>query len=417
MILIDKEQVRLDEIAEKHWKYFKDKIGYKTPPLGNKIPSNNDEIIAKKNELLKDIIGVELYDHLEDIIKGDIDYLIKIAKENQHLCYFPRSKKKIEKRHKRYTRKKRQLKNILEGLKKRKGRFSSVADFRKKEKEFAEIKHSYEKYVKIAQRIEALIDTQNKKILKKFNKATQRSYTFIKGDEKETKIVSLYDLLGYDNFYDGKDWNSSLLCKALDVEICPYCNRQYIYTVEKKDDSLLTTAQLDHFLPKDNYPLFSFSFYNLIPSCYCCNHTKGNNLKRTIYPYKEAFDEDGKFVLTDLKSGGKITDLKPSDNLGVEIVANGAQKGKILASDEVFQLTPLYNKHQNEIGDVVERYKHFSGIKKNECINLSLISSNKEARDIILGRPLVLKREIYLLKKLKDDLFDCLQKARNRGQI
>lgn len=104
------------------------------------------------------------------------------------------------------------------------------------------------------------------------------------------------------------------------VSVCPYCNRNYInstYTmlhcdncnqdlfvideVEKEcpgckqeingQTKVVNTAQLDHFFPKDSYPLFAVSFYNLIPSCYSCNHVKSN--KDLEYsPYDTSFPFD-----------------------------------------------------------------------------------------------------------------------------
>lgn len=105
------------------------------------------------------------------------------------------------------------------------------------------------------------------------------------------------------------------------VSVCPYCNRNYINStykmihcdncnqdlfvideVEKEcpgcnqeingQTKVVNTAQLDHFFPKDSYPLFAVSFYNLIPSCYSCNHVKLNkDLKHSPYDSSFSFDD------------------------------------------------------------------------------------------------------------------------------
>ena len=36
-------------------------------------------------------------------------------------------------------------------------------------------------------------------------------------------------------------------------------------------------CQFDHFYNKSKYPLLAISFYNLVPVCGTCNHTKGKN--------------------------------------------------------------------------------------------------------------------------------------------
>lgn len=105
------------------------------------------------------------------------------------------------------------------------------------------------------------------------------------------------------------------------ISVCPYCNRNYINSTYKilhcdncnqdlfiidenekqcpscKQDingetKVVNTAQLDHFIPKDSYPLFAVSFYNLIPSCYSCNHVKSNkHLKHSPYDTSFSFDD------------------------------------------------------------------------------------------------------------------------------
>ena len=61
--------------------------------------------------------------------------------------------------------------------------------------------------------------------------------------------------------------------KKLGIRICPYCGRAYIYRVEKngKDGVVSVKPQLDHFLPKSDYPFLGMNFYNLIPCCTQCN--------------------------------------------------------------------------------------------------------------------------------------------------
>ena len=122
--------------------------------------------------------------------------------------------------------------------------------------------------------------------------------------------------------------DSELRKKIIDsknISVCPYCNRNYISSTYKflqcnicnqellvidgtekecpgcKQEikgltKVVNTAQLDHFFPKDSYPLFAVSFYNLIPSCYSCNHVKFNkDLKHS--PYDTSFPfEDVKFT-------------------------------------------------------------------------------------------------------------------------
>lgn len=412
--MIDTTKIGLNQIIKEHWKYFNDFIGYNIfPNSKEKKPTSVAENKKYRNKALYDMIGATLYNDLPKIIKSNLTYLRDVVRGHKDLFCLTKPVSEWKKKLEVIKKKKQENEELLNNL----GPGTSIAIQ-------DGIKNKIEFYSRRIQRIEKNIvsaESFNNKEKKRFKQKTSvqvwQCISGKKGDKSKKwicrkKTFTLKDLLGYDFFYDGKDWNSHKLCKALDIGICPYCNRQYIYTVQKQgEDSFLATAQLDHFLPKDRYPLLSFSFFNLVPSCYCCNHTKGDNARKTIYPYEEKFGNDGTFALVDIENGKKIADLDTSQDLGVKIKARGKLKDKVIASDEVFQLTPLYNKHQTEISDFVERYKYFSGIKKNEAIDLKLIEPNKDAEDIILGKPIVLRERTYLFQKLKEDLLDELNSA------
>ena len=67
-------------------------------------------------------------------------------------------------------------------------------------------------------------------------------------------------------------WNAYVLADALQVNVCPYCNEQYTFTI--RTDEKQIRPQFDHFYPKDKYPYLALAFYNLIPSCASCNLLK-----------------------------------------------------------------------------------------------------------------------------------------------
>lgn len=160
--------------------------------------------------------------------------------------------------------------------------------------------------------------------------------------------------------YDKID--SELRKKIIDsknISVCPYCNRNYISSTYKflqcnicnqellvidgtekecpgcKQEikgltKVVNTAQLDHFFSKDRYPLFAVSFYNLIPSCYSCNHVKLNkDLKHSPYDSSFPFD-DVKFTYIP-KSTDKI-EIK-IDSCNPDFI-NGI---RILGIEELYQ--------------------------------------------------------------------------------
>lgn len=86
----------------------------------------------------------------------------------------------------------------------------------------------------------------------------------------------------------------------LDINVCPYCNRNYILNFNINTENK-ATAQLDHFFDKKSYPYLAVSFYNLVPSCSTCNQRKSTKNENIYYPYSESFNDDAKFRYRGIK--------------------------------------------------------------------------------------------------------------------
>ncbi len=91
--------------------------------------------------------------------------------------------------------------------------------------------------------------------------------------------------------------DNSKFLRRLEIDTCPYCNRNYIYSLSK---SSKIKPELDHFYPKSKYPFLGLSFYNLIPSCQTCN---GYGAKHEFDPFTEGIKspyliDDNDFLFT-----------------------------------------------------------------------------------------------------------------------
>jgi hypothetical protein len=62
--------------------------------------------------------------------------------------------------------------------------------------------------------------------------------------------------------------------KSTGIKACVYCNSQLAITAQTKGNKRYAKFQVDHFLPKAEYPCFSISYFNLFPSCSSCNGRK-----------------------------------------------------------------------------------------------------------------------------------------------
>ncbi|MEI5925975.1 hypothetical protein ACK3XG_13675 [Bacillus sp. TD10] len=132
-------------------------------------------------------------------------------------------------------------------------------------------------------------------------------------------FISKMFINAYTNFskggYIAKDklWSRIEYVETFDLNVCPYCNAQFIITIksdnqeERKNKEITklddkrrgTSPELDHFLPKHKYPLFSMSAYNLVPSCKICNQSlKGDidfNYDEFYSPFEQGIEDSFHF--------------------------------------------------------------------------------------------------------------------------
>ena len=219
-----------------------------------------------------------------------------------------------------------------------------------------------------------------------------------KSDEQESKRIKakqLFKAFCYEKFCDShateEKWDAYKFCKGLNVSVCPYCNRQYIFTVAEHEErqwegsvTCYARPELDHFYPKDIYPYLSCNLYNLIPSCSVCNHAKSDTdfgeteESKLIYPYKEEFGDDGVFrvkiddayIETEKLFKGMYIDDKQKEQLRICIESSGSKKDKVDKSKEVFHLEPIYNMHKLDLVEFLKRYRNYCDPKRTELLKI-----------------------------------------------
>lgn len=209
-------------------------------------------------------------------------------------------------------------------------------------------------------------------------------------------------------------YSSIDLMNATGVTVCPYCNRQYINNSYKK-----RTSQLDHFYSKDKYPLLALSFYNLIPSCSSCNHTKHNN---EFYksPYEINDQEIDVFTRFSYETLGTDYYLNENDLI---IKIQESKYSKIKEKDKhknILSLDTLYEIHKDYLQELFRRdasyNKHYQNALETDFPDLNIeetlrtIWGNYLRKDLIGKRPLAkLTRDI--LKDLCPDIIKEVDKT------
>ena len=158
--------------------------------------------------------------------------------------------------------------------------------------------------------------------------------------------------VGYTKFSNKqtKPYNAYDLAKKLNVNVCPYCNRNYTFTTTNSKKN--TRPDFDHFYSKEKYPILALSFYNLIPSCILCNsRLKGRKeftLKTHLHPYQESFNDYAKFSYKVVNSDFLYTE----DGFELELNTTNNRAENIKKD---FALDVLYSRHKDIVLELIQK--------------------------------------------------------------
>ncbi|MDF0478964.1 hypothetical protein OL233_01580 [Vagococcus sp. PNs007] len=181
---------------------------------------------------------------------------------------------------------------------------------------------------------------------------------FLKLEEYDTSVEKLY--IAEKSIKDSEKKNytklANILIEILNMNICPYCNRNYIVS---RNDKL--GCNLDHFYPRSNYPMFSVSLYNLIPVCSTCNSLK-LDYKFNCSPYDSEYkaNEVYYYQYTSLENNiVKEIDIKYLDN-------NFGLKQDF----DILKIKDTYQIHCIEATKFVQLKQKYNRKKLNEICNI-----------------------------------------------
>jgi len=214
--------------------------------------------------------------------------------------------------------------------------------------------------------------------------------------QKKEDWNELYRLLREDIFeQEYKIWSTRTTYGAYafvetqGLKSCPYCNRNYTFVVNNKNGKL--RPEIDHFYPKSIYPFLAMSFYNLIPSCQICNHTKSDKMKEDL---ENPYDiKEGTYKFTYTPNSVDFTTVENQkydfDNFEIDITGNEA-------NIDLFKLEELYKQHKDVVLELFIKKAYYPesyikelsdfGFSKDEIYRYLFSNYNQE--DDLHKRPL-----------------------------
>lgn len=158
--------------------------------------------------------------------------------------------------------------------------------------------------------------------------------------------------------------------EKLKIRTCPYCNRNYTFTVKSScstgEKTFTTRPEFDHFYNKSQHPMLALSFYNLVPSCSICNHGKATE-NIVVNPYFEGFQS--KFGICDKKSKismniNEIKLVKSEADFSIGFIKPSTSEQQNI---EGLGLDVLYNKHKDYVMDLIEKSTSYGTLEQNQA--------------------------------------------------
>lgn len=244
-------------------------------------------------------------------------------------------------------------------------------------------------------------DKINFKIKKEIVSHLEKLIKFLKytlSKENRESYITLEDIIknifNYDNFVNNKgEWNRHKVMYMMGINVCPYCNRSYVTNyIENGEEK--TTADLDHFYCKSEYPYLALSIYNFIPSCQICNSrfklAKDFYLNPHVLPYKEGFGNNAVFrTALNQESGidyllgrGKEFDIKIKVN-----TTDDTKKTKIENSIKTFRLEELYTTEKDYILELINKCNIYNNSEIKNIMKINkLFDSEEQIKEFIFGR-------------------------------
>ena len=359
MLKIDVEKINNWEIIkEKHSKWYEINILPNILRVYNELYEKDLDVFIEK-DFIKKYLNI-----LEEIIKKGETFVIEEKEKFDENLFDKDFIKNLKKESKWY--KEKILPNICKA-------YNELSNEYKKD--------SIKRYLDILEKIkeEKKDFIVEKKTVKEFEKLDinkeylPQNLLFYK-EYLPDELFKYANLYGEGQKIDEKEkWNRHKLLSLMGIEVCPYCQRNYISNYAENNDKKCeeednkkveekkfeenndekTTATLDHFYPKADYPFLALSLYNFVPSCQVCNSIfKGDaDTCDSIYPYEEGFDELGVKFKTSKEVIYEILGEKNFD-FSVEIdcknIEDKEKENKVKNSIKNLGLDKVYEKSHNQ---------------------------------------------------------------------
>lgn len=142
------------------------------------------------------------------------------------------------------------------------------------------------------------------------------------------------------------------------IKTCVYCNAQYGVSIRREGKGFTSSFQIDHFIPKNAYPCFSTSFYNLQPVCGHCNQFKYKN-DTCFNLFTTNYQDLAPFYFT-LDKRSKLRFLLTNDESELSINLESKEADLLNNHLERFHINEKYKNHKDEVAKLILKSKFYN---------------------------------------------------------
>lgn len=182
------------------------------------------------------------------------------------------------------------------------------------------------------------------------------------------------------------------LIESVDADVCPYCNRMFVYTSKSVRKTKVVQAELDHFYSKELFPYLAIVKHNLVPSCSCCNgygakFTTDAYKENMLNPYEIANVDDVVSFRLRIKNANVASLDKLASGLSLKMIAKTTE---MQSNIDVLNLEDLYQHHTDYAAEL-----YYKGIVKTNHLYRSglkgilkrngIVLTNDEINRIVVG--------------------------------
>jgi hypothetical protein len=177
-------------------------------------------------------------------------------------------------------------------------------------------------------------------------------------------------------------WQPYKISELLQVEVCPYCNRNMIGRVGD-DKNPVIRCEFDHFYPRNKFPHLGLSLFNLVPCCNQCNKIKSSKLIN-ILPYNSGYSDDIKLKIIPLEATFSegipesfYIDIENHSTSNKEDIEN---QMRILKIKEIY-----HSNHNSHVGRLLKLYYSFPPESIEYLYNFNEKHKIFSSRDLLIS--------------------------------